>query len=180
MCILIHSFHEFGKCLNRCLLFVYMKYWLVHIPKTGGTSLRISGIPGEHKVGYKQGFKNLVIIRNPIDRTISQFKEYLDFNKVSFFNWFDSKKHGNYQTRYLMEFLDLNSLEEVKKFLKEKVIVIPTDKINEWMQQNGFKPTHTNKARHEYTPSSEEIELIKQNNELDFELYDFVLSLNNV
>lgn len=156
-------------------------YWLIHIPKTGGTSLRVSGIPGEHKVGFRRGFKNIILIRNPIDRTLSHFKESLDFKPdVKFVDWFESK-FWNYQTKYLMTYLNCDSLESVKKFiLDNEIIVIPTERLNEWMQKNGISSIHLNKSRREYNPTNEEINLIKTYSKLDFELYDFVLSLKSV
>jgi len=148
-------------------------YKLIHIPKTGGTSLRISGIYGEHKIGYDPKFVNLILIRNPLDRTLSHFKEK---SNGEFLSWFEPKYY-DYQTNYLIKYLNVKNLEQIKDFIiKNKIITIPTDELTSRMKKLGYNIPHVNKATIEFNPSKEIINLIESKNKLDKELYEWVKS----
>ena len=145
--------------------------------RRGGTSLRVSGIPGGHKVGFRIGFQNILLVRNPLDRTLSHFKESLDFQDIRFKDWFTSD-FWDFQTKYLMKYLGCDSFESVKQFILDKeIIAIPIDKLTERMKSLGFDISHVNKARREYNPTEEEINLIRTHSGKDFNLYNFVVSL---
>jgi len=142
---------------------------LLHIPKTGGTSLLISGIPGGHHVTYQKGEKYITLIRNPVDWSVSYFSEQTEKSTCDMRDWFKDKYY-NFQTKWLAkkilnkEVVNSEVLKEIINILNE-FKVIPTDQINRY-----FK-LHLNKARKAYKPTKKEIAPIKLNNSLDFELY---------
>jgi len=148
-----------------------MRY-LLHIPRTGGTSLLVSGIPGGHHISYEKGKKYITLIRNPIDRTISHFLVNNEKNDSKLDSW-EINKFANFQTNWLMSKLNVNSLSEIKKILSKDFIVCPTNKLNELMKYLNLKPIETNKRRREYKITDEEIEKIRKLNQLDSQLYEF-------
>ncbi len=142
-------------------------YLLLHIPKTGGTSLLVSGIKGGHHVRYmpNSNFKYITIVRNPIDRTISHFSEINEKNNNKIDKYFLSK-YSNFQTKWLLDKLNVKSLKEVKEIIKTFKLYTT----NSLPKEFG----HFNKTRRIYIPTNKEIKLIEDFNDLDIELYKFV------
>ena len=146
---------------------------LLHIPKTGGTSILLDGMPGGHHISYIKGEKYLTIIRNPIDWTISYFQEKNEKNIYKDLDKWLEEKYYNFQTKWLAKKIlnknEINKeiLEEIKKILKRDFKVITTENLSK------ITATHVNRARSKYVPTSKEIEKIKKNNKLDQELYEW-------
>ena len=131
----------------------------------------MAGVHGGHHVEYDKNEtrKYIVIIRNPVERTISHFIDFNQQNQNKIDNW-EIGKSANFQTNWLKDKLHVNNLDEIKDILKE-FIVIPTDKLNERMNELGLKAGHFNKNRREYDITEEEREKISKANDLDNELY---------
>ena len=147
---------------------------LLHIPKTGGTSLLVAGVPGGHHVSYLNGNKYITLIRDPVAWSVSYFSEQTEKETCNMSRWL-REEYFNFQTKWLAkkilneDIVDKKILNKIIKILKKDFIVIPTENIG-----NHFK-LHLNKARKSYTPTGEEIELIKEENKLDQELYEWAV-----
>ena len=147
--------------------------YLLHIPKTGGTSLLMSGVVGGHHVKYEDGKKYITIIRNPLEWTISYFQEQTEKLKCKLINWIN-EDYFNFQTKWLakkifnLNEVDKSVLEKIKKILLKDFKVYLIDRLD-----NDFK-LHLNIARKKYSPSESDIELIYKNNNLDRDLYNWV------
>ena len=137
---------------------------LVHIPKTGGTSLLVNGVPGGHHITYKKGFKFITILRNPVDRTVSHF---LDENRGndSILTDFDIQRLANFQTNWLREKLGVQGMNEIIKILMRDFVVYTTDNLPK-------KFGHFHKRIRDYTPTKDQVELMKKLNDEDFKLYN--------
>jgi len=150
-----------------------MDYLLIHVPKTGGTSLLVSGIPGGHHVRYSPNsqFKYLTIVRNPVDRTISHFSEINEKNSNRIDLGF-IKKYSNFQTNWLIDKLNVDSLDKVIEILKKEFIVLTTNNLTNKVKDLGFNIKKLNTTRREYKITNSEMNLIKKYNELDFKLFN--------
>lgn len=147
---------------------------LLHIPKTGGTSLLVGGVPGGHHIKYEKGNKYITLVRNPLAWAVSYFSEQTEKKKCDMSNWLRAD-YFNFQTKWLAKkILNKNKvnkkiLNEIIEILKKDFIVIPTEKIN-----NHYK-LHLNKTRKSYTPTEEEVDKIKKENKLDQKLYEWAV-----
>ena len=145
-----------------------MRPFLLHIPKTGGTSLLMNGIRGGHHITYEKGKKYITIIRNPINRTISHFSEINQKNQNRIDIHF-IRKYADFQTKWLKNKLKVNTLEEIKTILTKDFKVYITERLPKEF-------AHFNTTRRKYLPTLKEKNLIMQENKLDFELYEWVCS----
>lgn len=137
---------------------------LLHIPKTGGTTLLVNGIPGGHWVDYKKGQKYITILRNPVDRTISHFADENRGNKNELDNH-SIKSLANFQTNWLREKLHTDSIYWIIKILQRDFTVFTTDNIPK-------RFGHYHKAVRKIETTPEQIKLIKELNDEDFQLYN--------
>jgi len=143
---------------------------LIHIPKTGGTSLILAGVPGGHHVEYKGQGKYMVILREPVSRTISHYAEQL---KEPLKIWFQRYHMENFQTNWLRKKLHVNTLGEIKSILKKDFTILTTNTLTEQMKKLGINIEKRNIGRG-YIPTKEEISFIEERSGEDIELYQWV------
>lgn len=137
---------------------------LLHIPKTGGTTLLQNGFQGGHHIDYKKGQKYITVLRNPVDRTISHFADENRGNNNQLDDW-NIRQLANFQTNWLREKLHTDSIYYIIKILKRDFIVLNT---NTLPKQFG----HYNKAVRKIEATKEQIELIKKLNDEDNLLFN--------
>jgi len=148
---------------------------LLHIPKTGGTSLLVSGIPGGHHITYKPGEKYITIIRDPVDWTLSYFQEQTERKNIRLDQWL-KEEFCNFQTKWLAKKIlgkskvNRKVLNEVIDILKKDFKVLVTSKLQD------FTKVHVNKARKKYSLLEGEKEMILERNNLDRKLYKWAIT----
>ena len=170
------------------------RYNFLHIPKTGGSTLRMNiknqkvdfTIDMNHETKYKKGNRNITFIRHPINRTISHFSEMNNNTKegLSFKNWFD-ERYFNFQTKWLLNqvlnttLLTKGTFNWLKNVLSDFYFIGTTENLetdlNVLFKKMGVERIYpnTNITKLRYEPSKEEKKLILSKNDYDLKLYEF-------